>query len=156
MPARAGAGPPAEPADARYRRAAPESVAEAVHRLTDRGRDEFPTQQALLTAVRRELVRSDPALRIGPRRLRRLLLDSGLARLRVDYSERQDRRPLERCPVCGDSLRRVVNRTLEGDRVVLGYACSRCAYWTHLRRRVPIRYSVRLLRGRREPVRSSG
>lgn len=131
---------------AAFRRARPDSLTGVARRLAELGRTDFPSQEALLGAVRRELRRSDPALRVGARRLRRLLLASGLARFRITYSSRTDRRPLVNCPVCGEPLRRVVNRTLEGDRVVLGYACGRCGYWTHLKRRVPIRYAVHLAR----------
>jgi hypothetical protein len=145
VPAKAdGAGRPDGDRRPRFRRASPEAIADAADRLVARGRREFPSQAALLEAVRRELGRSDPTRRVGARRLRRLLLDAGRARLRIAYAERADRRPLGWCPVCGESLKAVVNRTLEGDRVVLGHACRRCGYWTHLRRRVPVRYAVRL------------
>jgi hypothetical protein len=61
-------------------------------------------------------------------------------RVDVRYAERPTRRPLQCCPVCRSTLRPIRNRTLEGDRVTLGYRCTHCAYWTHLRRRVPVRY----------------
>lgn len=121
---------------------------EAAGRLSLRGKLEYPSQEAFLLAVRRELRALDAGSRIGARRLRRVLLDAGRLRLRIAYSERVDRRPLPWCPVCVDALRPVVNQTLEGDRVTLGYRCRRCGYWTHLNRRVPIRYSVRILPGR--------
>jgi DNA-directed RNA polymerase subunit RPC12/RpoP len=72
--------------------------------------------------------------------MRALLLEVPGLRLRVRYAERPTRRPLARCPVCGGSLRPIRNQTLLGDEVTLGYRCGRCSYWTHLKRRVPVRY----------------
>lgn len=156
MPGKAGdARPPDRGSAPAFHRAGRDAVEKALRRLGRRGRTEFPTQAAFLGAMRRELARADPTLRVGARRLRRLLVDAGDVRLRVTFSERLDRRPLVACPVCGDRLRSVVNQTLDGDTVVLGHACRRCGYWTHLRRRVPIRYSVRLTAGPATP-RSSG
>jgi C4-type Zn-finger protein len=73
--------------------------------------------------------------------MRQVLLDEPGVRIEVRYTEKTTRRALNnRCPVCRSALRAIRNRTLEGDRVVLGYRCGRCGYWTHLRRRVPVRY----------------
>ena len=62
-------------------------------------------------------------------------------RLLVHYTERPDLHPLLACPVCGSVLKPVKNRTLTGESVVLGQECTRCDYWTHRQRRVPVRYS---------------
>ncbi len=132
-----------------YRRADLPALAEAAERLRARGRVEFPSQAAFVAQLRRELLRADPSLRIGPRRLRQLLLATGRLSLSIAYSTRTDRRPLRECPVCAGPLRRLVNQTLDNDRVVLGYACPLCGYWTHLGRRVPVRYGIRLRAGRR-------
>ncbi len=157
MPERGGAEARASrPAPPRFRRADRERLVAAAARLVARGRLEFPSQEAFLTELRAELARLDPLARIGPRRLRRLMLGSGLLRLRVTYTERAHRRPLGRCPVCGEALAPVVNQTLYGDRVTLGYACRACGYWTHLHRRVPIRYAVRLTRGAMGPPPGDG
>ena len=160
MPARAGDAATTERSSGRaasFRRASAELVSAAAGRLFERGRREYASQAAFLAALRRELVRGDPRARVGARRLRRLLLEADLVGLRVAYSERSDRRPLTACPVCGTALGPVVNRTLDDDRVVLGYRCRRCGYWTHLHRRVPTRYTVRLRRAPREiSTRTSG
>jgi hypothetical protein len=98
------------------------------------------SQAGLRRAVLPSLATKDPLFRLGGWRLRKLLLDSPGIRVDVRYAERPTRRPLQRCPVCRSPLRPIRNRTLEGDRVTLGYRCTHCAYWTHLRRRVPVRY----------------
>jgi hypothetical protein len=108
--------------------------------LARRGRP-YASQAELRRALLPLLRREDPLLAIGGRRMRRLLIGSGRVRVRVRYSERADRPPLAWCPVCGADVRPIRNRTLIGESVTMGYRCSRCAYWTHLRRRVPVRYA---------------
>lgn len=98
------------------------------------------SQAGLRRAILPSLAAKDPLFVLGGWRLRKLLLDSPGVRVEVRYAERPTRRPLQRCPVCRSGLRPIRNRTLEGDRVTLGYRCTHCAYWTHLRRRVPVRY----------------
>jgi hypothetical protein len=98
------------------------------------------SQAGLRRALLPSLEAKDPLFVLGGWRLRKLLLDSPGVRVDVRYAERPTRRPLQRCPVCRSPVRPIRNRTLEGDRVTLGYRCTRCPYWTHLRRRVPIRY----------------
>ena len=109
----------------------------------------FPSQAEFRRALLAELRRDDPLLAIGARRLRRLLLDARAVRLEITYTERVDRRPLVECPVCGEAVRPIRNRTLVGDSVTLGYRCPRCGYWTHLKRRVPTRYFVARATARR-------
>ena len=81
--------------------------------------------------------------------MRTLLLDAPGVRVRVRYRTGSDDGLLEECPVCGSEVRPIENRTLFGETVVLGFRCTHCAYWTHRRRRVPVRYSFsRVGRGR--------
>jgi hypothetical protein len=110
------------------------------------------SQAGLRRAVLPSLAAKDPLFVLGGWRLRKLLLDSPGIRVDVRYAERPTRRPLQRCPVCRSPLRPIRNRTLEGDRVTLGYRCTHCGYWTHLRRRVPVRYRyVRVRKGGEPP-----
>jgi hypothetical protein len=102
----------------------------------------FDSQAQFRRALLKVLRREDPALTIGAQRLRRLLLDAHAVRFHITYRERADEGPLDRCPVCGDPLEPIRNQTLFGERVTLGHRCRRCGYWTHLKRRVPTRYSV--------------
>jgi hypothetical protein len=133
----AAADPPAPP---HYRRPDTETVRWAARRALARGGKAYPSQAALRRAVLPLLHQRDPLFSLGGRRMRALLVDvPGLA-LRVRYAERPTRRPLGRCPVCAGRLRPIRNRTLLGDAVTLGWRCPRCGYWTHLRRRVPVRY----------------
>jgi hypothetical protein len=132
----------AESGTPRYRRPSADLVEAATRRLWRTGRTMFDSQAGFLQAVLKELRSRDPLASVGARRLRRLLIEAGAVRFRVQYTTRTDRRPLTRCPVCGEGLRPILNATLLGDRVTLGYRCPTCGYWTHLQRRVPRRYSV--------------
>ncbi len=151
MPEKAGEGPP--PADdaptVRYRVPDETAVRRAARRVLRSGRPSYPSQASFRTAVERELRRDDPLAVLGGARLRRLLIDAPGVRLSVRYTERDDDRPVEECPVCGGALQPVRNRTLTGGLVVLGQRCTRCDYWTHRARRVPVRYAFS--RGGRGP-----
>lgn len=79
---------------------------------------------------------------ISGRRLRRLLIDLPGVRMTVRYKEREPSGTLTSCPVCGSPLKPIHNQTLTGDSVILGQRCTRCDYWTHRARRVPVRYLI--------------
>lgn len=111
--------------------------------------DRLPSQAAFRRALLPILREIDPGFVLGSRRMRAMLQGAPGIRMRVRYRETEDRTPLHACPVCANPVEPIRNRTLLGDEVVLGYRCTRCAYWTHRKRRVPVRYSfVRIGRGR--------
>jgi len=139
----AGAGSQASaPPEARFRRPATDVVARAARRAVRGGKASFPSLAAFREAVVDALRRDEPLATVGGRRLRRLLVDVPGVKLTVRYTERPDGLLPEHCPVCGSELVPIRNRTLTGETVVLGRECSRCAYWTHAARRVPVRYTV--------------
>lgn len=151
MPAADATAPPDRPADAPLRRRPDrDAVRSAAREALGRGSDRLPSQAALRRALLPILKEIDPAFVLSNRRMRSMLLGAPGLRVRVRYRETSDRAPLSACPVCSSALEAIHNRTLEGDRVTLGYRCSRCAYWTHLRRRVPVRYAF-LRSGRARP-----
>jgi ribosomal protein L34E len=153
VPASAGTtAPPPEKPLPRFRRPDDELVARAARRLVRGNKASFPSQEAFREAVVRALRHDDPLAALGGRRLRRLLVDVPGVRLSVRYAER-DGRPLpSRCPVCSGALAPIRNRTLTGETVELGKRCVRCDYWTHGVARVPVRYSVSQVSGRRAPA----
>ena len=126
----------------RYRRPPDEEIRRAARRLVRGGKASFGSQQEFLEALTRYLRREEPLAAVGGPRLRRLLVGLPGVRLSVHYAERDDPRPLERCPVCGAELRQIRNRTLSGESIVLGQRCTRCDYWSHRARRVPVRYRI--------------
>jgi hypothetical protein len=126
---------------ARYHIPDPELVRRTARRVLRSGRAIYPSQAAFRGAVLSALRQDDPLAVVGGTRLRRLVLETPGVRLSVHYTEREDAHALLACPVCGSELKPVRNRTLSGDSVVLGQECTRCDYWTHRLRRVPVRYA---------------
>jgi hypothetical protein len=127
----------------RYHHAAPEEVRTAALELVRRARGPYPSQGELVRAVRRRLRADDPLAAVGGPRLRRLLITTDGVRVDVEYAERNVPGPLEACPVCGSAVVPIRNRTLDASAVTLGFRCPTCGYWTHRKRRVPVRYTFR-------------
>jgi DNA-directed RNA polymerase subunit RPC12/RpoP len=131
---KAKGGPPA------FRRPKEDDVRWAARRALGRAGRSYPSQAAMRRALLPVLRTRDPKFALGGRRMRALLVEAPGLRLRIRYGQRSSRRPMSACPVCDHPLRAIRNRTLLGDEVTLGYRCTRCGYWTHLKRRVPVRY----------------
>ena len=87
---------------------------------------------------------SDERAALKPERLRRLLVTDPRFEVEVHYREEPTKRALSRCPVCRAALATSKNETIFGGTVTVGHRCTRCSYWTGVRRRVPTRYRVRL------------
>ena len=124
----------------RFRRPAAELVQRVARRVVRGGKASFSSQAEFREAILRQIRREEPLAAIGGPRLRRLLIDVPGVRMTVRFTERATARPLVACPVCGSPLSPIHNRTLTGGTVVLGQRCTRCDYWTHAMRRVPVRY----------------
>jgi len=124
----------------RFRRPPAEVVQRAARRVVRGGKASFASQAEFRDALLRQLRRDEPLAALGGPRLRRLLVDVPGVRMTVRFTERATARPLVACPVCSSPLSPIHNRTLTGDTVVLGQRCTRCDYWTHGMRRVPVRY----------------
>jgi hypothetical protein len=129
-----------ESAPPRFRRPPPEAVRLAAQRALRRNRASIDSQAALWRALVPILRQEDPKFALGKRRMRHILVGAPGVRMDVRYTERERRSRVDQCPVCGGKVRPIRNATLWGDEVTLGYRCVQCAYWTHLRRRVPTRY----------------
>ncbi|MGA7477052.1 MAG: hypothetical protein WBW47_07575 [Thermoplasmata archaeon] len=124
----------------RFRRPAAEVVQRAARRLVRGGKASFASQAEFQRALLKLLRRDEPLAVLGGARLRRLLIDVPGVRMTVRFTERTTLRPLVACPICSSPLAPIHNRTLSGGTVVLGQRCTRCDYWTHGARRVPVRY----------------
>ena len=97
------------------------------------------SQRALKRLVEKDL-RGEEVYRVGGPRLRQIAIDSGRLGLEIHCRETDEKKSMVKCPVCGQRLTRVRNMTVFGGTVTLGYRCSRCGYWTGLKKRVPTRY----------------
>jgi predicted RNA-binding Zn-ribbon protein involved in translation (DUF1610 family) len=121
-----------------YRIPKEDQVLAALRRATA-VRPTVDSQRKLKRLVEKEL-KAEDVFRVGGERLRRIAIESKLFDLRILTRETQEKRSVQKCPVCGERLRRTRNATVFGGTVTLGYKCPMCGYWTGLRRRVPVRY----------------
>ena len=124
----------------RFRRPSAELVQRVARRVVRGAKASFSSQAEFRKALLKQLRRDEPLAVLGGPRLRRLLIDVPGVRMSVRFTERPSARPLVACPVCSSPLVPIHNRTLTGGTVVLGQRCTRCDYWTHGTRRVPVRY----------------
>lgn len=83
--------------------------------------------------------------RIGPQRLRKIVALS--KKVEIDVITKETGERLEgdvRCMICGEQMQPEMNRTLDGDTVVLGYTCRNCGYRTGVEKKAALRYTFRL------------
>ncbi len=126
-----------------YRRA-PDKVIEtlALRVLYSHG-GSVETQEQLYRELVEQLHWEKPDLRVSPPRMRQVLLASKRIHIEIRYATKMLTEPLSTCPVCRAPVAEIRNHTLEGESVVSGFRCTRCPFWTPLRRRVPARYVFR-------------
>lgn len=98
------------------------------------------SQTAFHRMVSHQLRLDHPECRLGPGRLRRLAIHSGLVRLEIHTRTNRSAGPVDSCPVCGSVFDHVRNMTLEGDEVILGHLCPVCQFATGKDWREPARY----------------
>lgn len=98
------------------------------------------SQKRLKQLVQKELEKMNKKYKASASRIRRLTVKSGLAKIDIDYRETDRKGAMNRCPVCGEKIKLVKNKTIFNGVVTTGYKCSNCPYWTGLRRQVPTRY----------------
>ena len=83
--------------------------------------------------------------RIGQQRLKKIVAMSKKVDIEVLTKEAGERLEGDvHCMVCGEKMRSEMNRTLDGDIVVLGYVCNNCGYRTGMEKKAPLRYTFRL------------
>lgn len=121
-----------------YRVPKDEEILEALKSIFVRRRV-VNSQRELKRLVEKEL-RSDENFKVGERRLRQIALDSDLVDVEIHCRESPEKRHVSRCPVCDTKLKKVKNLTVFGGTVTLGFKCSKCAYWSGLKRRIPMLY----------------
>lgn len=103
------------------------------------------SQAALSRALAAEL--DGRCTKISGNRLRRLAMESGLAKLEIIY--RQSCRKLEgdRCPVCASSLKEIENSTLDGGTAVIARSCDNCEFKRGVQDTEPGRYIFHARKG---------
>ncbi|MBW3582792.1 MAG: hypothetical protein KY455_06800 [Euryarchaeota archaeon] len=122
----------------------PKGVLERAVLTVMRRRGSVGSLGRLTELVAHEVGRKDPQARIGPERLRRLVVRMDHVRTTIHTRRGESGTLRKACPVCGASLETVRNRTLDGGAVDLQAKCTECDYWTGRERRVPVRYVFHL------------
>ena len=98
------------------------------------------SQRKLKKIVEKELITKKKQFHVSERRLRNIVLKSGLVNIEIHSREGDPHKILTRCPVCNASLRRVKNLTIWGGEVTIEFRCSNCGYWTGKKKRIPTLY----------------
>jgi hypothetical protein len=99
------------------------------------------SQREMRRLVLLELRRTNKESTLGGERMRRLLATNASVRVEVRTRRGPREKILNRCPVCGSSLRKEKNQTLFGGEVTLTLRCSQCQYWTGKEKRIPTLYT---------------
>jgi hypothetical protein len=98
------------------------------------------SQYKLKELVTKELNTKKMKFGISGARLRNIALKSNFVRLEIHSREGDPKKLMTKCPVCGDSLKRVKNLTIWGGEVTIEFKCPHCGYWTSKKKRIPTRY----------------
>ncbi len=102
------------------------------------------SQAELHREVMKHLERKNKNYRLSGRRMRIIALNSGHVGIEIRYRlTDKEVESFEICPVCGSKMVKISNSTLDGSRVIIGFRCTGCPYWTGKRLRVPVRYVFR-------------
>ena len=110
-----------------------------------RYRGVIESQAELLNQVKKHLVRRGENFKISGKRLRKIAIK--MPEVDVEIRCRTTDKEVENmeiCPVCGEKMERITNLTLEGEKIVVGFRCTYCSYWTGNKLRVPMRYIFHL------------
>ena len=99
---------------------------------------------SLTSLVNMRLSTENPSWRVSQRRVKHTA--ASMRRVEIEIISADSNEVVEnpKCLVCGNPMKPVMNRTLFGDVVTLGYHCTVCGYRTGLKRKIPIRYIFRI------------
>ncbi len=116
-----------------------EKVAKALQKVFEKYLT-VSSQRKLKKLVEKELKTKKKQFHVSERRLRNIVLKSGLVNIEIHSREGDPHKILTRCPVCNASLKRVKNLTIWGGEVTIEFRCSNCGYWTGKKKRIPTLY----------------
>ncbi|MEM3444737.1 MAG: hypothetical protein QXJ27_05865 [Thermoplasmata archaeon] len=116
-----------------------ETILAAAKSLSIAGRT-VDSQEKLRKLILGKLLKENNLYRLSGERLRKVLIKGGVVKVQIVAREAVGKRPYFLCPVCDGKLTKIVNQTLNGTEVIIGYRCPVCGYWTHRKKRVPVRY----------------
>ena len=122
-----------------YKLPTDEEITDAIRRALGR-RGVVNSQRKLAELVRKELKSVDPDYTVAEQHVRKIAIDSGLAKININARDTKTKTSSNKCPVCSRKMEHIKNLTVYGGSVDLGYRCMKCSYWTGLKARRPVRY----------------
>jgi len=104
------------------------------------------SQQELGKIVEKELKEIDDSFQISPERTRRIALHIPKVEVTVETRKSSTEKP-EHCPVCGEELKSLYAKNLEGEETEVGFQCENCSYHGDVETFMPMRYKFRSTKG---------
>ncbi len=98
------------------------------------------SQKLLRNLVIKELSKIQLNPGLSNTRLRRIAANSSFISIETLTREGETKVFQINCPVCGEHLKEVKNKTIWNGTVTLGFRCPICGYWTGKKNRIPSRY----------------
>lgn len=124
-----------------YRIPSEEEVVKAIDNVMVRN-PHVRSQTELYSLVSTELLCMDEGYRISGSRIRRIGIRHGLFTISISYARSSRRHAGDGCPVCGNTLESVRNRTLDWDTVEMRRVCRECGYSARSDAEKPARYVI--------------
>ena len=100
------------------------------------------SQNVLYELVLTELMCVDESYRVSNERIRRIGLERDLFEVEIRYAHTDAASTYSKCPVCGEKLESVRNRTLDWKTVELCRTCRKCGYSASSDASRPARYII--------------
>lgn len=122
-----------------YHIASDEDIKKALKTVLKKNRS-INTQTKLKKLVTEKLNKKKKKYGISPSRLRNIAINSNFATIEIHSREGDPKKSMNKCPVCGNKLKKVKNQTIWGGKVTIEFRCKNCGYWTGKKKRIPNRY----------------
>ena len=98
------------------------------------------SQKELKILIKKEIKTKKKNYSVSEKRLRNIALETDFIKIDIHSRQGDPNKILSKCPVCGNSLKRVKNLTIWGGEVTIEFRCSKCGYWTGKKKQIPTRY----------------
>ena len=99
--------------------------------------------QTKLAKLILKVLGKDKKYRLSPERAKKIVLESDIAEIEVEYKELAVKGTPLKCPVCMGKITPLKNRTVYNGTVTVGFECHNCGYWSGLHRKLPSLYTFR-------------
>lgn len=116
-----------------------ETLAEAIVKVMNT-HPRVESQRELTDLVLAELRKQDPRYSAGGTRIRKVGIAAGAVKLEIEYREAPAAALPDVCPVCGNAMAPVMNRTLDGGAAEVKRSCTVCPFTVGQTVRAPGRY----------------